>query len=138
MTGKRQGVLDTDATEARGETSLEAAHREVVEESGIHDVEMGPCVWWQHVEYDFGGYHFDQDEYIHVAWADRNSAVGAKHLEALEAIAFIESRWWTLDELIDAEIQTLPTRMREFLPALMEGTIPDSPLDVTGPALGGS
>ncbi|MCP3857699.1 MAG: NUDIX domain-containing protein [Actinomycetia bacterium] len=119
-----------------GETSLEAARREVVEESGIHDIEMGPCIWTQHVEYDFAGYHFDQDEYIHVAWADQASVVGAKHLEALEALAFMESRWWTLEDLLAAEIQTLPTRMREFLPDLMDGRIPETPLDITGPSLG--
>ena len=42
-----------------GETSDEAARRELLEETGITAVEMGPCVWVQHAVFDFGGFHFD-------------------------------------------------------------------------------
>src|ERR1700757_2053889 len=52
-----------------GETSEEAALRELHEETGIA-AELGPCVWTQQTEYDFGGYHFQNDERIHVAWCD--------------------------------------------------------------------
>jgi 8-oxo-dGTP pyrophosphatase MutT (NUDIX family) len=50
-----------------GEASGVAAARELYEETGIVDVEMGPCVWRQHAEFTFGGYRFDQHEHIHVA-----------------------------------------------------------------------
>ena len=50
-----------------GEASGAAAARELYEETGIVDVEMGPCVWRQHAEFTFGGYRFDQHEHIHVA-----------------------------------------------------------------------
>jgi 8-oxo-dGTP pyrophosphatase MutT (NUDIX family) len=50
-----------------GEGSGAAAARELYEETGIVNVEMGPCVWRQHAEFTFGGYRFDQHEHIHVA-----------------------------------------------------------------------
>ena len=53
-----------------GESSEDACRRELIEETGITDVDMGPCIWTQHVEFDFGGLHFDSHERIHVAWCD--------------------------------------------------------------------
>ena len=52
-----------------GEDSHQGAARELYEESGIR-AEIGPCIWRQHNIFDFAGLHFDQQEYIHVAWCD--------------------------------------------------------------------
>ena len=81
-----------------GEPSGEAAARELYEETGIEDVEMGPCVWRHHATFDFGGYHFDQHEHVHVARSNGGEYRPAG-LEALEAMAFQGARWWPLDEL---------------------------------------
>jgi hypothetical protein len=51
-------------------------------------------------------------------------------LEALEAAAFIGARFWTIDELESSSIQTWPSRLREHLPALVDGQLPDVPIDV--------
>ena len=81
-----------------GEASAAAARRELYEETGINDVDMGPCLWRHHAEFDFGGYHFDQHEHVHLA-----RSVGGDYrpagLEALEALAFAGARWWPVDEL---------------------------------------
>src|SRR5260370_30073574 len=37
----------------RGESSTEAARRELYEETGITTAEIGPRIWVQHVEFDF-------------------------------------------------------------------------------------
>ena len=50
-----------------GETSQEAAARELYEECGFRDVKVGPCIWTQYVEFDFAMYHFKSDERIHIA-----------------------------------------------------------------------
>ena len=47
-----------------GETSQEAASRELYEECGFRDVEVGPCIWTQYVEFDFAMYHFKTGEII--------------------------------------------------------------------------
>ncbi len=113
-----------------GESSEDAARRELWEETGIADVEMGPCIWTQHVEFDFGGYHFDSRERIHVAWCDGGD-YRPKHLEALEAAAFLGARWWPLDELLASEVPVLPTRLREFLPPIVAGELPAEPIDIS-------
>ena len=42
------------------ETFEEAQSRELYEETGIVDVDMGPCVWRHHATFEFAGMYFDQ------------------------------------------------------------------------------
>jgi 8-oxo-dGTP pyrophosphatase MutT (NUDIX family) len=114
----------------RGESSEQAARRELLEEAGIAAVDMGPCVWVQHAEFDFGGYHFVQDERIHVAWCDSGQDLAPTRLEALEALAFDGRRWWPLDELLASADAVLPVVLRQHLPPLVMGDLPAQPIDL--------
>ncbi len=117
-----------------GEGSAETAMRELYEEAGITEGEVGPCVAVQQVEFDFGGLHFDQDERVHVAWIDEiPSDARPRGLEALEVAAFMGSRWWPVGELMTAEVAVLPVRLRELLPILVNGDLPAEPIDITPP-----
>ena len=90
------------------ESSDDAARRELYEETGITEVEMGPCVWTQHSIFDFAGLHFDQHERVHVAWCDEAHEVRPAALEMLEAAAFSGHRWWDLDSLLASDEPVLP------------------------------
>ncbi|KAA0234364.1 MAG: RNA pyrophosphohydrolase [Acidimicrobiales bacterium] len=117
-----------------GEASEDTVRRELIEEAGIDGVEVGPCIWTQHSVFDFGGFHFDQNEQIHIAWcrADqgRDNARRVPSLEALEALAFRDRRWWSLDDLMASDEPTVPYRLREFLPSVLDGDLPNRPLDI--------
>ena len=80
-----------------GETAEHAIARELAEEAGVRDPVIGPCVWTQHAQFTFAGWDFDQHERIHVATCDGDTT-GTLHLEAFEALAFEESRWWDPEE----------------------------------------
>ncbi|MEM8923781.1 MAG: NUDIX domain-containing protein [Actinomycetota bacterium] len=115
-----------------GETSADTAARELWEEAGITSATVGPVVWTQSVQFTFAGLHFDQDEYIHVAWTEQTE-IRPGHLEAFEAMAFQGADWWTLDEVLAAETDFLPPRLPELLPALVSGDLPDPPIDISPP-----
>ena len=113
------------------ESSADAARRELYEETGITDAEIGPCVWTQHAQFSFGGFDFDQHERVHVAWCTGTPDIAPAGLEALEVLAFGGHRWWELDLLLGNEERVLPHRLREFLPGLVAGELPPEPLDIT-------
>lgn len=119
------------------ETSEDAARRELWEEAGIADAEIGPCVWTQSVEFTFAGWRFEQDEWVHIARFD-GVAEQPQGLEALEAMAFGEQRWWTVPEVVGQPLRTIPYRLAEFLPAVLEqpfgtslGSARIDPIDIT-------
>ncbi len=114
----------------RGELTHDAVQRELWEEAGIRDAEIGPCVWTQTVRFTFAGLRFNQDEWVHVARCD-GTASRPGGLEALEALAFGEQRWWSMDELLAGRPRTIPYRLIEFLPALIAGDHPSEPHDIT-------
>ncbi|MGD9753216.1 MAG: NUDIX hydrolase [Acidimicrobiia bacterium] len=119
------------------ESSEHAARRELWEEGGIADAEIGPVIWTQHVNFHFAGYHFDQDEVVHVAWCRSDTAKEPQGLELFEAMAFQGSRWWTLEELLASDVPTLPPRLREFLPPIVAGELPAEPINIEVPATDG-
>lgn len=108
----------------RGESVEDAAHRELREETGVVGARLGPCVYRYRAQFTFGGYHFDSDSHVFVAWLDDPGAARvATALESLEATAFDGERWWTVDEVVDAARAGgvfFPERLPELLTVLAD------------------
>ena len=119
-----------------GERPEDTCLRELREEVGITEATMGPCVWTQHAQFTFAGWDFDQHERIFTATSD-GLVDQPTQLEAFEAMAFEGHRWWPIDELYANDEPTVPPRLREFLPAVVDalanGGIPPGhePVDIT-------
>jgi 8-oxo-dGTP pyrophosphatase MutT (NUDIX family) len=109
------------------ETHEEAALRELAEETGITEVELGPVLWRRRCSFPFAGRRWNQDEWYYLARTDRTATV-ATALTELERRSVAGARWWTCQELIRAHETVYPTRLAELLSTLLDEGPPAGPV----------
>ncbi|UTP40794.1 NUDIX domain-containing protein [Phenylobacterium sp. LH3H17] len=114
-----------------GETLIEAARREVAEESGFTEVDLGPVVWTRSgagvlvtgEQVLFKEHYFvglcPGGEPSRAGWAD------------YETDLIDDIRWWTPLELAGLTERIYPERFLELFPGIAAGVYPDPPLEIT-------
>lgn len=112
------------------ETREEAALRELAEETGITEVELGPVLWRRRCSFPFAGRRWDQDEWYYLArTAGTVPAVpAATALTELERRSVAGVRWWTCQELTRTHETVYPTRLAELLRRLLDEGPPAGPV----------
>lgn len=101
------------------ETHEQAALRELMEETGITDVELGPALWQRICSFPFAGRRWDQEERYYLARTSQTSTQ-ATGLTELEQRSVAGARWWTCQELTEAHETVYPTRLAELLRRLLD------------------
>ncbi|HEY9216424.1 MAG TPA: NUDIX domain-containing protein [Phenylobacterium sp.] len=113
-----------------GETVLEAAAREVLEETGFDGVELGPVVWLREAVHTLidGEPALFKEHYILArcaggepcrdGWAD------------YEVSLIDDIRWWTMAELAECPDAVFPVDLRRLLAEVLAGQLPDEPLTI--------
>jgi len=91
------------------EAPAEALRRELLEECGLRGLEVGRLLWEQRAVFRFAGIDFDQEEQVLLVRVPEAVAVRATALEALEAMAFREARWWPVEEVATTSETVYPT-----------------------------
>jgi 8-oxo-dGTP pyrophosphatase MutT (NUDIX family) len=109
------------------ETREQAALRELAEETGITEVELGPVLWQRHCSFPFDGRRWDQDEWYFLGRTDRTATAPAG-LTELERRSVRGLRWWTSAELSAARETVYPTRLAELLRTLLDEGPPSAPV----------
>ncbi|WP_128380953.1 NUDIX hydrolase [Streptomyces cavernae] len=110
------------------ETREEAALRELAEETGITDVELGPVLWQRKCSFPFAGRRWDQDEWYYLArTTGTRTVLAAAGLTELERRSVAGARWWTCRELTEAHETVYPTRLAELLRTLLDEGPPARP-----------
>jgi len=84
------------------ESAAEALCRELLEECGLAEIEIGPVLWRQHVVFRLAGIDFDQAEEVMLVTVPAAVDIRPTALGSFEAATFLTPRWWALDELATA------------------------------------
>ncbi|MFA9446251.1 NUDIX domain-containing protein [Egicoccus sp. AB-alg6-2] len=89
------------------ETTAEAAAREVAEETGYDDVDVGPALATVRVRYRSATHVAEQHTVVHVAWL-RSRRRCPRRMDELETAGLLDLAWCTLDEVADGRRLDLP------------------------------
>src|SRR6266542_1868871 len=112
---------------AAGESPEQTLRRELHEELGLDEVELGPEIWTREHTFAWMGGMLRARERIYLVRVDQHEPAPALDLRA-EGVH--EVRWWTLDELETARETLVPVRLPHFLRELLEHGPPPNPIDV--------
>lgn len=114
-----------------GETDEAGLRRELHEELGFTDFEIGPHIWnrlhvIQIIDTDFDG----QRDHIRLVRAERFEPQPTIGWEAMRAEHVHEMRWWSLHD-IERSIETrfAPRRLAELLGSIIADGPPPEPVD---------
>jgi G:T/U-mismatch repair DNA glycosylase/ADP-ribose pyrophosphatase YjhB (NUDIX family) len=112
------------------ETPVEAIARELAEECGLRDFELGPCIWtrdhWFAEMAGWGG----QSERIHLVRTEAFEPAPEWTAEQLATEGIAGQRWWTPKELEAPGTIFAPRRLPELLRDLLRDGPPPEPVDV--------
>ncbi|MDI3420842.1 NUDIX hydrolase [Streptomyces luteolus] len=114
------------------ETREEAALRELAEETGITDAELGPVLWRRTCSFPFAGRRWNQDEWYFLARTGQlaptaRTAADMPGLTELEQRSVSGMRWWTCEELSATHETVYPTKLAGLLKTLLDEGPPASP-----------
>ncbi|MFG2672471.1 NUDIX hydrolase [Streptomyces sp. NPDC048445] len=109
------------------ETREQAALRELAEETGIREVELGPLLWKRMCSFPFDGRRWEQDEWYFLA-RTAQTLTDTSGQTVLERRSVAGLRWWTSAELSATRETVYPTRLAGLLHTLLDEGPPRTPL----------
>jgi 8-oxo-dGTP diphosphatase len=113
------------------ETDEEALRRELQEEAGLNDFELGPLVWTRTHHLPLGGGRWDgQTERYYLVPTPAFEPRPELTWEELRAEGVTAIRWWTREELEAGDALFAPRRLPLLLRELLLHGPPAEPLDV--------
>ncbi len=113
-----------------GESDHDALHRELAEELGLADAEIGPHVWDRlHIIPFIDGRYDGQRERIYLVRTGAFEPAPRLSWPELNAEYLFELRWWSIDD-IAAGLPFVPESLRDHLVRLRRDGPPNPPVDV--------
>jgi 8-oxo-dGTP pyrophosphatase MutT (NUDIX family) len=114
-----------------GESYVEAAVRELQEETGIVTDTVGPANWTRTATFKCRGFRRVQEEVVALVTVPAVApAIDVTGQLDYEADAYMSSRWWPLNELLTTSERFYPGRLPSLLPAFLAGERIDEPFEL--------
>jgi 8-oxo-dGTP pyrophosphatase MutT (NUDIX family) len=110
-----------------GEALDVAARRELFEETGHAEVDLGPVVWIRELVLTVEGEPRRLVEHYFLATAPHEEVVD-HHWTELERRVVKALRWWSPDEILDSRETIFPEGLGDLLAALLRDGPPDRPV----------
>lgn len=112
-----------------GESLVAAARRELVEETGCLDVDLGAPVWTRRCDFVLEGERIVSAETFFLARVPAWE-VDTRGFTDLEQRAVLWHRWWTVDELTATAETVYPSALARHLGELLRDGPPEQPVEV--------
>jgi len=115
-----------------GESYLDAAVREVQEETGLllDPAMVGPPSWRRDSTWRSRGLRRLQHEVVVAARVTgHRPAIRADGRTAYELEIYVDARWWEVTDILASTERFYPGRLPEFLPAFLAGQAIDEPFE---------
>ena len=109
-----------------GESEEAALRRELVEEAGLVEFELGPEIWTRETVFAWMRRILHQRERFRLVRVEQHAPEPTVDLRA-ELVAGL--RWWTIDELETTTLTLAPARLPELLRDLLRNGPPAEPFD---------
>lgn len=112
---------------APGESVQDGLRRELREELGLLEFQIGPLVWRRHHTFDWGDRRISQQEEYYIVRAPRFDPVMSDEAEARLLHSF---RWWPIAALAVSEETLTPLSLCKIVTDYLERGPPIGPLEV--------
>ena len=121
------GGIDT------GESDHDALRRELAEEIGLVDPDIGPHLWNRlHIIPFIDGRYDGQREQIHVVTVPHRFEPRPSFTwEELNAEYVFGLQWWTIDEIAASDASFAPRDLARLLRSIVDDGPPEQPVDVS-------
>ncbi|MBM3828778.1 MAG: NUDIX domain-containing protein [Actinobacteria bacterium] len=115
-----------------GEDHRSALARELREEVGLNDIEIGPHIWTREIRIALlDGLWDGQREHVHLVEVPRMfDPAPTMTWDELAAEYLFEIRWWHRDEIAGSDVTFAPAALADHLGSLLDHGIPREPVDV--------